>query len=1281
MASSQHTFEKLQGRENYHDWAFSVKNLFIIEGLWDSVLGTETVAKINEKAKAKLGLLVESTNFVHIEEAVTTKVAWNNLKKLYEDSGLYRKVSLLKTLLTVSLENSNSVEKYVNTVISTAHKLSSTGMNVSEEWIGVILLAGLSDDYRPMIMGIESSGQAITGDFVKIKLLQEIKNKDFQSAAAFQANKNEKSDDKKSVNCYECGKPGHLSKNCYRNRKKKSNNGKKSEKTVKKGLYTSFTAQEYSSENDWFVDSGASGHFTNNKDWMINVKKIRESIIVADNSKLIAEAKGDVRVKNMVNGKEEDLMIRNVLYVPGICANLLSVVQITSNGNQIYFSEKGCEISDKATGELIATATRKQSLYKLDVKKYGAYVCGQDVWHRRAGHCNDEILFKMKDGAVTGVNFLKNKSKEFCEICVEGKQAKLPFKTSSSSSAEILEIIHSDLCGPVEKTSLGGSKYFVTFLDDFSGRLFVYFLKTKDECFRKFVEFKTMIEKKTEKSIKTLRTDNGTEYCNAEFKNYLKTCGIVHETSAPYSPQQNGKAERINRTIVEKARCLLFDAGMSKEFWAEAVSTAAHIYNRTSSRVSEDFKSPEEMFSKKKPNLKYMRIFGSTAMVHIPKEKRKKFDPKSVKHVFVGYCENSKAYRLYNVKKRCFSISRDVVFNEAESYFRGQDLATQNIKNYCFFPLFDQSTEVQEPVIEVNAPVNEILDDAEDGSESFFSGEEDEVVDVSTIPPRQLRWSERIANKNPCLLAKGNNDPLTYDEAIQSADAEFWKEAIQKEYDSMLKNGTWETSDLPAGRKPLNLKWVFKKKYLQSGELDKYKARLVAKGYHQKPGIDYDETFSPVVRYETVRFLIAMATKYDLEIFQMDAVTAFLQGELTEEIYINQPEGFHQIKGKVLKLKKSIYGLKQSSRVWNKKLDNVFKKMGLNQSKADSCLYYKIIGGKMFLLTVYVDDLIIFTNDLDFMESFKINLMSFFDMKDLGKASSFLGICLTRNKKTGTIAIDQEKYIKDMLKRFKMEDCNAVSTPMEMKCKLTKPDIEDAIEVPFQELIGSLLFLARVTRPDILYAVNYLSKFNNCHGQEQWVAAKRILRYLKGTIGKKIVYSRGSQNDVKITGFCDADFAGDPEDRRSTTGFVFLVSGGAVTWNTKKQPTIALSTTEAEYMALTTAVQETMWLNNLQKEIVPGAEKIILHVDNQSALQLAKNAVYHNRTKHIDVKHHFVREALEADLLELKYISTKNMTADIFTKPLARPIIEQHSRSMGVLDNNVSEGVLKNEKP
>lgn len=1260
---SHTTFEKLRGRDNYYDWCFNVENLFILEGLWKAIEGTETDAGKLAKAKAKLGLLVESTNFNHVRGAATAKDAWEKLKKAYADSGLCRRVGLLKTLLTTTLEKCATVEEYIDQIMTSAQKLGAIGMAVSDEWVGTILLAGLPEKYSPMIMAIESSGKEISGDFIKIKLLQEISNKDCEASSevALQVNKKSQKSNNRSVTCNFCKKPGHMAKNCYK--KKSSNSGdhhdeSRANKSQGRGLYMSFAMQKDLSDTDWYLDSGASGHFTKHKDWLSNITEVRETITVADNSKLTAEAKGDVYVSIVINGVISETVIRNVLYVPGMCTNLLSVVQITNDSKLVNFDSKGFTITNQKTGEIIAAGVRENNLYKLDVVKNSALLCNYETWHRRIGHCNSNILDKMNKGSVDGIKFSKSKSTDICEVCIQAKHAKSPFEPSSTSTSDILELLHSDLCGPIEVESLGGSRYFLTFLDDYSSKLFIYFLKTKDEVKVKFYDFKKTIERQTGKKIKIVRTDNGKEYCNKEFDKYLD--GIIHQTTVPYNPEQNGKAERINRTIVEKARCLLFDGAFPKEFWAEAVSTAVYIYNRTSCRVLPDFKSPEEVFTNKKPSVKHLKIVGSSAMVHVPKQKRKKFDVKSVKHVFVGYCETSKAYRLYNPSTKKFIISRDVIFMEGEQYFRNHMLIPEvDIHKFCFYPLFDEEITVQEGVDVVADDVTESITD----EENFLSA--DETEEVQDPVQQEIRRSERIA-KQQCMKVESGDDPDTYQEAMNSADCEEWKKAIQAEYDSLISNGTWEFADLPKGRKALNSKWVLKKKYNQDGSIDRYKARLVAKGYSQKAGIDYTETFSPVIRYESVRLLIALAAKLDLDIFQMDAITAFLQGNLTEEIYLNQPEGFIQSRGKVLRLKKSIYGLKQSSRTWNKTLHDAFESFGLTQSKIDSCIHFKNSGEKKFIVATYVDDLLIFTNDESTLNSFKKQIFSRFRMKDLGDAKSFLGINLSRDREAGTIAIDQKKYITDLLSKFGMTDCNSASTPMDVNQKFRKPVPEEIIDVPYQELIGSLLFAARITRPDIMFAVNFLSKFNTCPGKDQWTAAKRILRYLKGSIDKKLMYSRDNQPDIEIVGYCDADFAADVEDRKSISGFVYMMSGGAVTWNSRKQQTVALSTTESEYMSISCAVQEEFWLKNLVEELLNSSISITLHVDNMSALQLAKNSSFHSRTKHIDVRHHYIREAMDKNLIQLKHIGTNDMIADILTKGLSKPKIDYLSSKMGL---------------
>lgn len=465
---------------------------------------------------------------------------------------------------------------------------------------------------------------------------------------------------------------------------------------------------------------------------------------------------------------------------------------------------------------------------------------------------------------------------------------------------------------------------------------------------------------------------------------------------------------------------------------------------------------------------------------------------------------------------------------------------------------------------------------------------------------------------------------------------------------------------------------VFKTKRHANGSIVKYKARLVAKGCSQRKGIDFEETYSPVIRYSSLRFLLSLTVKYDLYVEQLDAVTAFLQGELSEEIYLRPPEGLEIPSNKVLRLQKSIYGLKQSSRSWNKKLSDVLKKFGLKQSDYDPCVYYNNSKkDKWLVVAIYVDDILIFSSCKDSMRKLKQFLKSHFEMKELGEAKSFLGLNLSYDRKAGKLSIDQNKYISSMLDRFGMQNCNPVMTPMDMSTKLSKEqcpksneELNEMRNIPYQELIGSLLYAAQISRPDICYAVNYLSRFNNNPGKIHWLAAKRILRYLKGSMDYKLTYVKIA--DSSIIGFCDSDYANDIDERKSVNGYVFLSQNGAISWSSKKQSTTALSTTEAEYVSISSAVQEALWIKGFQGEIEGKSPTTLLYSDNQSAIHLASNESYHPRTKHIDVRHHFVRQIIQAGQIELKHIPTQNMVADIMTKSLPSIKCNLFSKGMGL---------------
>ncbi len=441
-----------------------------------------------------------------------------------------------------------------------------------------------------------------------------------------------------------------------------------------------------------------------------------------------------------------------------------------------------------------------------------------------------------------------------------------------------------------------------------------------------------------------------------------------------------------------------------------------------------------------------------------------------------------------------------------------------------------------------------------------------------------------------------------------------------------MKNRTWRLVPKPQDRKTIGCRWVFKVKHKADGSVERFKARLVVKGYAQQYGIDYNDTFSPVARYSSIRCVIAIATQEDMELHQMDVDTAFLNGDIEEDIYMDQPTDYVESSGSnmVCKLQRSLYGLKQAPRVWNNVIDKFLKQSGYVQSQADVCIYVKDKGGEKTIIALYVDDLLIACSNDDSLQQVKKELANRFNMKDLGPAKFILGLEITRDRRNKTTYLSQEKYITDILNRFNMKDAKPMDTPQAVGEVLSKDDpttkSEDMKAVPYRNAVGSIMYAMIGTRPDIAVATSTVSRFLSEPGLTHWKAVKRILRYLKGTKDLSIVYTGSLNKSITLEGYCDADWGGDKTNRHSITGFIFQICGGAVSWNSKKQPTIALSSTEAEYMNATQAAKETVWLRQLLKDMEYEQKAFtILHKDNQGCILLLKNPVYHARTKHIDI--------------------------------------------------------------
>jgi hypothetical protein len=509
-----------------------------------------------------------------------------------------------------------------------------------------------------------------------------------------------------------------------------------------------------------------------------------------------------------------------------------------------------------------------------------------------------------------------------------------------------------------------------------------------------------------------------------------------------------------------------------------------------------------------------------------------------------------------------------------------------------------------------------------------------------------------------CVDEAHLDDPKTLVEIMTRSDKKKWLTAMQDEYSSLMKNKTWEETTLPKGCKTVKNKWIFKTKKDASGKIVRFKARLVAKGYSQIPGVDFHETFSPVVRYTSLRILIAFAAEQGFKVYQFDAVTAFLQGRLDECIYMEQPEGYRSNQNKVLKLKKPIYGLKQAGRNWNMILTSKLKEFKLQSSLLDPCVFFD--QDRKLYLAIYVDDLLIFTNDQQKLTNLKKFLFSTFDMMDLGMAESCLGIRI--DQRSRSITIDQESYIRTLGIKYLEATSKRYNSPCDTNVKCCQMSAYDRTnDKPYRELLGSLLYVANGTRPDIAYAVGALSRYSDCYNDGHWKALQRVLNYIVNTADEKLIYSRGK---IDTHGFVDSDFASDIIDRKSTSGYIFKMSNAAIIWSSKKQNIVTISSTEAEYVALTSAVSEALWLRNFIHEVQNKFIKMKIFCDNMSTIRMSDNEAYRPRTKHIDVRFHFIREVIKNGEVDIKYVESRKNVADVLTKELSKEATKAHRCSM-----------------
>ncbi|WKA06380.1 hypothetical protein VitviT2T_024283 [Vitis vinifera] len=906
------------------------------------------------------------------------------------------------------------------------------------------------------------------------------------------------------------------------------------------------------------------------------------SVLPADGSTIHGNSLGFVSTST--------LSVPRVFHVPDLSYNLCSVGQLAELGYRLIFYYSGCIVQDPRTGQELGTGPRVGRMFLVNnlhlppvapvsVAAATAAVSSLPslaLWHSRLGHAPSSRVQQLVSRGLLGS---VSKDNFDCTSCQLGKQPSLPFNNSDSISKSIFELIHSDVWGPSPVASIGGSRYFVVFIDDYSRYSWIFPMKSRSEILSIYSNFAKMVETQFSKRIKTFQSDNALEYTQHAFQALLHSYGTIHHLTCPGTSQQNGRAERKLRHILDTVRALLLSAKIPAPFWGEASLHAVHAINRIPSTVIHN-QTPYERLFGSPPNYHHLRSFGSACFVLLQPHEHNKLEPRSRLCCFLGYGETQKGYRCYNPVSHRLRVSRNVVFWEHRlfvelSHFRS------SLTNSSILEIFPDESLV---------PSANTFDLHLDFSPDIFDASPRQIADEQIIhelphfepgspaptlpedPPQDIppRHSTRVRSIPPhllnyhCYTALATlHEPQTYREA--STDP-LWQIAMKEELDALTKNHTWDLVTLPPGQSVVGCKWIYKIKTRYDGSVERYKARLVAKGFTQEYGIDYEETFAPVARISSVRALLVVAAARKWDLFQMDVKNAFLNGDLSEEVYMQPPPGLSIESNKVCHLRRALYGLKQAPRAWFAKFSSTIFRLGYTASPYDSALFLRRTDKGTILLLLYVDDMIITGDDLSGIQE-----------------------------------------LKDFL----------------------------------------------ITRPDISYAVHQVSQYLSAPRSTHYAAVLRILRYLKGTLFHGLFYS--AQSPLVLRAFSDADWAGDPTDRRSTTGYCFLLGSSLISWRSKKQTFVARSSTEAEYRALADTTSELLWLRWLLKDLgVSTSSATPLYYDNQSAIHIAHNDVFHERTKHIEIDCHFIRYHLLHGALKLFSVSSKDQLADIFTKSLPK---------------------------
>ncbi|KAG8501432.1 hypothetical protein CXB51_003747 [Gossypium anomalum] len=1005
----------------------------------------------------------------------------------------------------------------------------------------------------------------------------------------------------------------------------------------------------------WYPDSGATNHITPDMNNLSTASPYTGMDRVSmGNGASVSIA--HIGSSSMMSGSRL-LHLKNILHVPTVCKNLLSVGQF-AKGNSVYFEFHPymCFVKDIQTGTILLVGHIHKGLYRFDVSPTGSlkFTAGPQVdpvsvchaqlssdpllWHNRLGHpCNNVLARVLKN---CNVSFKHSCLPTVCSACQLGKSHKLPFSASKTVYSLPFELVVSDVWGPSHVKSNGFS-YYVSFVDMHSRYTWLYFIKAKSEVLNCFLNFQQMVRVQFEVSIKMLQTDWGGKY--RSLSSELFKFGVQHRITCPHTSKQNSVAERRHRQVVDMGLTLLAQASMSLEFWSDAFSHAVHVVNRLPTHVLHGV-SPYEVLYKVRPDYSRLRVFGCTCFPSLRPYNHHKLQFRSRSCTFLGFGSNHKGYKCLDDSGRVFCLGMLSLMRPLPApVISSSGISVCPTSSSSMAPSRLGHSPERSPIDGVSS--SQFFEESRSGHSTRNSPEASDDPCVPHSPPiRTIVNTYPMLTRSKCGISKPKifstvvteKEPVSIQEAFQSPQ---WTAAAQAEYQALLSNHTWDLMPLLAGRRAIGCKWIFKIKRNVDGSVARYKGRLVVKGYLQEAGIDFHETFSPVVKPTTIRVVLAIAVSLGWSLRQVDVNNAFLNGDLSEEIYMVQPPGFEQQGDNgqqlVCRLRKALYGLKQAPRAWFHKLREFLLASKFETSKTDNSLFIQKSGNQLLYVLVYVDDIIVTGSDSDAINQFVKSLNHQFSLKDLGRLNYFLGIDVTYIP--NGLVLNQKKYILDLLKKASMDKSSSSPPPMVSTCRLSAHEgslVDD--ESFFRSIVGALQYVV-ITRPDIAFSVNKVCQFMHRPLDTHFKAVKRILRYLQGTLDYGLHFHRTTK--FVLEGYSDSSWGSDIDDRRSTSGYCIFLGGNPISWSSRKQQVVSRSTAEAEYRSLANATAEMVWLQSL--------------LSDSAAVAVAGNPVMHSKFKHVELDIFFVREKVAAGALQVGHVSSADQVADVLTKPLS----------------------------